>query len=123
MRRDKPLFTGAEKFTTIEINMAKMIDKLDFTQEEGRINSKDLTVYALSTCAFCKKAINFLKEKDVAFRYIYLDKINPMVKQTVKSELKQKYESLPVFPILVIDNERAVSGFSEEKWKDILGMD
>ena len=123
MRRDKPLFTGAEKFTTIEINMAKMIDKLDFTQEEGRINSNDLTVYALSTCAFCKKAINFLKEKDVAFRYIYLDKINPMVKQTVKSELKQKYESLPVFPILVIDNERAVSGFSEEKWKDILGMD
>lgn len=123
MRRDKPLFTGAEKFTTIENNMAKMIDKLDFTQEEGRINSKDLTVYALSTCAFCKKAINFLKEKDVAFRYIYLDKINPMVKQTVKSELKQKYESLPVFPILVIDNERAVSGFSEEKWKDILGMD
>lgn len=102
--------------------MAKMIDKLEFTREEGSNKAHALTVYALSTCGFCKKAINFLKENDIAFQYIYLDKINPMVKQTVKSELKQKYESLPVFPILVIDDERAVSGFSEEKWKDILGM-
>jgi glutaredoxin len=103
--------------------MAKMIEKLEFTEQPGSKGSHDLTLYALSTCGFCKKAINFLSEQDIAFRYIYLDKINPMVKRTVKSELKQQYESLPVFPILVIDNERAVSGFSEEKWKDILGIE
>jgi glutaredoxin len=103
--------------------MAKMIEKLEFTEEPGSKGDHDLTVYALSTCGFCKKAIHFLSEHDIAFRYIYLDKINPMVKRTVKSELKQQYESLPVFPILVIDNERAVSGFSEEKWKDILDIE
>lgn len=103
--------------------MAKMIEKLEFTEQTGSKGDHDLTVYALSTCGFCKKAINFLSEQDIAFRYIYLDKINPMVKRTVKSELKQQYESLPVFPILVIDNERAVSGFSEEKWKEILDIE
>ena len=103
--------------------MAKMIEKLEFTEQPGSKGDHDLTVYALSTCGFCKKAINFLSEHDIAFRYVYLDKINPMVKRTVKSELKQQYESLPVFPILVIDNERAVSGFSEEKWKDIVGIE
>ncbi len=103
--------------------MAKMIEKLEFTEQPGSKGDHDLTVYALSTCGFCKKAINFLSEHDIAFRYIYLDKINPMVKRTVKSELKQQYESLPVFPILVIDNERAVSGFSEKKWKDIVGIE
>lgn len=103
--------------------MAKMIEKLEFTEQPGSKGDHDLTVYALSTCGFCKKAINFLSEHDIAFRYVYLDKINPMVKRTVKSELKQQYESLPVFPILVIDNERAVSGFSEKKWKDIVGIE
>jgi glutaredoxin-like protein NrdH len=103
--------------------MAKMIEKLEFTEQPGSKGDHDLTLYALSTCGFCKKAINFLSEHDIAFRYVYLDKINPMVKRTVKSELKQQYESLPVFPILVIDNERAVSGFSEKKWKDIVGIE
>ncbi len=103
--------------------MAKMIEKLEFTEEQGSKGKHDLTLYALSTCGFCKKAINFLKENDIGFRYIFLDKINPMVKQTVKSELKQQYESLPVFPILVIDNERAISGYSEEKWKQILDIE
>jgi glutaredoxin len=103
--------------------MAKMIEKLEFTEEQGSEGKHDLTLYALSTCGFCKKAINFLKENDIGFRYIFLDKINPMVKQTVKSELKQQYESLPVFPILVIDNERAISGYSEEKWKQILDIE
>ena len=103
--------------------MAKMIEKLEFTEQPGSKGDHDLTLYALSTCGFCKKAINFLSEHDIAFRYVYLDKINPMVKRTVKSELKQQYESLPVFPILVIDNERAVSGFSEKKWKDMVGIE
>jgi glutaredoxin len=102
--------------------MASMIDKLEFSESDGSIQKHDLTLYALSTCAFCKKAMKFLQDHDVKFRYIFLDDINPMVKRTVKSELKTRYASLPVFPVLVIDDEEAVSGFSEEKWKEILDI-
>lgn len=99
-----------------------MIDKLEFTENDGSVGKHDLTLYALSTCAFCKRAIQFLQDNDVKFRYIYLDTINPMVKQTVKSELKSRYSSTSVFPILVIDNEEAVTGFSEERWREILDL-
>lgn len=99
-----------------------MIDKLEFSEYEGSVEKQDLALYALSTCAFCKKAIKFLQDHDIKFRYIYLDTINTMVKRTVKSELKTRYASLPVFPVLVIDDEEAVSGFSEEKWKEILDI-
>jgi glutaredoxin len=102
--------------------MASMIDKLEFSENDGSVHKHDLTVYALSTCAFCKRAIKFLQDHDVKFKYIYLDTINPMVKRTVKSELKSRYSSLPVFPVLVIDDREAVSGFSEEKWKEILDI-
>lgn len=100
-----------------------MIDKLEFSEHQGSVKKHDLALYALSTCAFCKKAMRFLQDHDVTFRYVYLDTINPMVKRTVKSELKTRYASMPIFPVLVIDDEEAVSGFSEEKWKEILDID
>ncbi len=102
--------------------MASMIEKLDYTEEPGSHFDHKLTLYSLSTCAFCKKAIDFLKSQDVGFRYIQLDTINPMVKQTVKSELRSKYDNLPVFPILVIDDKEAISGFNEARWKSALDL-
>jgi len=102
--------------------MGRMIDKLEFTQHEGSNQEHELTLYALSTCAFCKRAIKFLEENDVAFRSIQLDQINPMVKHTVKSELKSQFQNLPVFPVLVIDNKEAISGFTEEKWREAIGL-
>lgn len=103
--------------------MGRMIDKLKFNEHEGSKCQYDLVLYALTTCAFCKRAIEFLQQHDVRFRYIYLDEINPMVKQTVKSELKGQFKRLPVFPVLVVDNEDALSGFSEEKWKERLELE
>ncbi|MFP4206246.1 MAG: glutaredoxin family protein [Spirochaetaceae bacterium] len=100
-----------------------MIDKLEFEEQPGSVETHDLTMYALSTCAFCKRAIKFLEDHDVKFRYIYLDTINPMVKGTVKSELKSRYDVLPVFPVLVIDEREAITGFVEDKWKQILSLD
>lgn len=102
--------------------MASMIEKLDYTEESGSQSDHKLTLYSLSTCAFCKKAIDFLKEQGVGFRYIQLDTINPLVKQTVKSELRSKYDNLPVFPILVIDDKEAISGFNEARWKSALDL-
>lgn len=102
--------------------MASMIEKLEFIEEPGGKTERNLTMYSLSTCAFCKRAMDFLRDRDVAFRYVQLDKINPMVKATVKSELKKKYDNLPVFPVLVINDERALSGFNEEKWRTELAL-
>ena len=102
--------------------MASMIEKLEFIEQPGGNAERNLTMYSLSTCAFCKRAIDFLKDCDVAFRYIHLDQINPMVKATVKSELKKKYDNLPVFPVLVINDERALSGFNEQKWRTELAL-
>ena len=48
-----------------------MLNELDYSIEEGESSPYDICVYALSTCGFCKKGINFLREKKVKFRYIY----------------------------------------------------
>jgi glutaredoxin len=102
--------------------MSDAIEKVDFTEVPGSRNEHELTVYALSTCAFCKRAMKYLEDHDVTYRYVYLDQLDFDLKREVKKELKDKYENLPVFPVLTIDGSEAISGFTEEKWASRLGL-
>jgi glutaredoxin len=97
------------------------LDRLEYTRVPGPAKMPDLKLYALSTCAFCRRAMKYLRQKGHEFRYVYLDLIDLELKREVKRELRVKYDSLPVFPILTIDDREAISGFAESKWAERLG--
>ena len=44
------------------------LNELPFIVKEGTRKDHDITVYALSTCGFCKKAMAFLEDKGFAYR-------------------------------------------------------
>ncbi len=95
---------------------------VEFTVEKGTRQDHDLTVYALSTCGFCKRALKFLRDNSIAFKYVYIDQIPFDVKQRVKNELKDKYDRSVYFPFLVIDGKDALVGFTEDEWRTALGV-
>jgi glutaredoxin-like protein NrdH len=95
-------------------------EKLKFTVQEGKDSRHDLTVYALSTCGYCKRALAYLQEKSLAFRYVYIDLLPPDVKTELKDELKEKFQRTLLFPFLVVDGKEATAGFDQEKWNDLL---
>jgi glutaredoxin len=101
--------------------MSDSLAKLDFTVVPGTRRQFQLKLYALSTCGFCRKAMNFLEAHDYHFEYTYLDQVDFDLKRDAKQELKKKYDHLPFFPILTIDDEEAISGFVEQRWVDRLG--
>ncbi|MFX0095757.1 MAG: glutaredoxin family protein [Candidatus Hodarchaeota archaeon] len=96
-----------------------MHEKLKFEFEDGQNKAYDVTVYALSTCGFCKRALKFLRENSIAFRYIYVDKLEPDVKQQVKMDLKEKYNTRVAYPFLILDKEKIHIGFNEEDWRGL----
>lgn len=100
--------------------MANALDQLDYTTVDGEKQDHDLVVYSLSTCAFCKKAIEFLKEHGYRFRFTYLDLIGIELKRSAKQELKAAYGDIPVFPVLVVDSKTAVSGFIPDRWAEAI---
>ncbi|WP_460050816.1 glutaredoxin family protein [Spirochaeta dissipatitropha] len=100
-----------------------MNTKIQMQPVEGTHNGRTLEIYALSTCAFCRTAMKFLQKHDLSFSYIYLDELDPEVKRAVKADLKERFQNIPIFPILVIDDSEAVSGFNEDKWKKILSIE
>jgi len=103
--------------------MSGALEKIDYKTVSGTIKDRKLKLYALSTCAFCKRAMTYLEEQGYEFQYIYLDRIDFDLKREAKKELKSTYDNIPVFPILTIDDSDAISGFVEPKWAERLGIE
>ncbi|HQO39707.1 MAG TPA: glutaredoxin family protein, partial [Spirochaetota bacterium] len=64
------------------------MENINFTYEEGKSKAGDVTVYALSTCAFCKKALKFLRENSISFRYVYVDELDYESREELKARLR-----------------------------------
>ncbi len=101
--------------------MSDILEQIDYNKEPGNKPDKPITIYALSTCAFCKKAIEYVKKHNVEFRWVHLDQLGLDTKRSVKAELKNRHKNLPVFPVLVY-GDKAESGFNENKWQNTLGL-
>jgi glutaredoxin len=94
-------------------------EDLDFIKEDGDKNPCDIQVYALSTCGFCKRGLEFLRKNKITFRYLYLDKQSTDVRQKIKRDLLQKFDERIAFPYVIVDGgEKILVGFTEQKWKD-----
>jgi glutaredoxin-like protein NrdH len=94
-----------------------MLDTLAYTEVEGARRGRELTVYALSTCGFCKRALEFLKSNGIPFRYIYMDLIPIEQKNEAKKELAELYKEQVSFPYAVIDGKETLVGFIEADWR------
>ena len=91
-------------------------EKIEFTVKEGTNSNHSLTVYALSTCGFCKRGLAFLQDKSYAHRFVYVDLLPPELKTELKEELKQKYQKPLLFPFIVVDDKETYAGFDQDKW-------
>lgn len=103
--------------------MEREIDKVKYKAVDGTRQDHDVIVYSLSTCAFCRRAIEFLKSNDVQFKFAHLDLIDVDTKRAVKRELSERFDNIVVFPILVIDDQKAYSGFTESVWARALDLE
>jgi glutaredoxin-like protein NrdH len=96
------------------------ISSLNFTHSEGSNTNHAIKVFALTTCGFCERAMTFLKKEEYDFEFIFLDKIDPATKREVKKEMKEKYGKVPLYPVLLVDEQKMLSGFTEARWKEVL---
>jgi glutaredoxin len=99
-----------------------MIEKLSFEAVTGTKTDPAITVYALSTCGFCKRAMTFLETNGYAYRFIHVDKIGLETKNEVKKELKEHYKTDIAFPFVTVGANDYLVGFIEADWKRTLGL-
>jgi glutaredoxin len=80
----------------------------------GNNKKHKVFVYALSTCAWCKKTKQFLKDKDVEYEYVDVDLLSKEDLEKVKAEIASRGAQL-LFPLIVIDDKVIITGFREDQ--------
>ncbi|MDH5810656.1 MAG: glutaredoxin family protein [Candidatus Methanomethylicaceae archaeon] len=80
----------------------------------GNNKKHKVFVYALSTCAWCKKTKQFLKDKDVEYEYVDVDLLSKEDLEKVKNEITSRGAPLQ-FPLIIIDDKVMITGFREDK--------
>jgi len=90
-------------------------------QHVGGINKGHIVMYALSTCVWCKRVKKYLTDLGVEYYYVDVDLKGEEERSIHKAELV-KWNPSCSFPTLVINNEKCVVGFDEERIRSALGV-
>ena len=88
---------------------------------EGKKKDHKVFLYTLSTCGWCKKTKQFLKENEVEYEYIDVDKCSREDRQKIIVEIKERKASMG-FPLAIIDDEILINGYKVDKYKEVLGL-
>ena len=78
-----------------------------------------IVLYALSTCQWCRKTKELLKNLNIEYYYVDLDMTEGKEREELLGELK-KYNPDCSFPTIVIDDSDFIIGFDEDKIKEKL---
>jgi len=79
-------------------------------------------MYALSTCAWCRRAKKFMQENNIEFDFVDVDLLPPEERRQKKEELKT-HNSAGSYPTIVInDGETVVVGFNADRLKEAFGL-
>ena len=82
---------------------------------------RQVKLYALSTCAWCKKTKKYLADRKVPFELEDVDLLSGDTKALVKAEVAKHNPRLS-YPTLVVDGGATVIvGYDEEKLREVFG--
>ncbi len=87
---------------------------------EGENRGK-ITLYALSTCVWCKKTKKLLADLGVEYSYIYVDLLKGDERKITLAEVK-RHNPVTSFPTTVINDDRCIVGYKEKGIKEALGL-
>ena len=84
-------------------------------------NKANLMLYTLSTCIWCKRTKLFLQQQGIGYDYIDVDGLENDEKEKTLEEIK-RWNPRCSFPSLVINGEKCVVGFDEDKIREAVGL-
>jgi len=87
---------------------------------DGRNKNHRVFIYALSTCVWCKRTKQFLKERGVEYEYVDVDLASGEERRKIEKEFAKTGSYS--YPTLVIDGKRVIKGYRVDEIKEALGL-
>ncbi|MHA1475590.1 MAG: glutaredoxin domain-containing protein [Promethearchaeota archaeon] len=100
------------------------LELLNWTIEnEDKLKDQQVIIYyfSLTTCPHCKRGVKWLLERDVSFKWLYLDKLPLEMKNSVKNWIQEKYKLKTRMgtPFVIFKNNRGdfiSNGYDPSYW-------
>lgn len=86
----------------------------------GKNKDKNVKLFALSTCIWCKRTKELLDKNLVEYEYDFVDECVGAEKEALVS-LLDKYNPSRSFPTIIIDDE-VIVGYREDNIKKMLNL-
>ncbi|MFA4876676.1 MAG: glutaredoxin family protein [Methanoregula sp.] len=83
-------------------------------------NKGTIMLFALSTCGWCNKTKELLRELGVEFSFVYVDLLEG-TEQDNAMDAVERWNPSGSFPTLVIDDKKSIVGFREQEIREALG--
>ena len=94
---------------------------MQFSKVSGKKNDHKVTVFALSTCVWCKLTKQFLSDNGVAYEFVDVDLLDDKDKSKVHETIESKGGSLS-YPTTIVDDKTVITGFRKDQLKEVLGV-
>lgn len=79
-----------------------------------------ITLYTLTTCIWCKKTKQFLRDLGLGYHYVDVDLLEGKDREDALQEVK-RWNPDCSFPSMVVDRSACIVGFDEPKIRAALG--
>ena len=94
---------------------------MDKVKVSGKNSKHRVLLYALSTCAWCKKTKKFLNENGIEYEYVDVDLTNDQDHEKIREDLINR-GSEPSYPTIIVDNKTVITGFRVDLLKEALEL-
>jgi len=88
---------------------------------EGEKQDHKVFIYTLSTCGWCKRTKEFLKEQGVEYEYMDVDTCTSEERRAAIEDLKERGAPLG-FPLGIIDDDTLITGYKPDRYREVLGL-
>jgi glutaredoxin len=93
------------------------LQTIPFVQVNGKPMREPITLFALSTCGFCRRALAFLHDQEYSFTYVHMDRLPRNQQDIIRAYVKAKYKVAVSFPFLCIGENDFLTGFIRSSWE------
>jgi glutaredoxin-like protein NrdH len=87
----------------------------------GKNNKNKVSLYTLSTCAWCRMTKQYLKDNGVEYEYVDVDLCSKDDLDRIKEDILSKGGSLS-YPVIIINDKTLINGFRKDLIKEHLGV-
>ena len=94
---------------------------MPITKVEGPKKSHKVFLYTLSTCGWCKRTKEMLREEGVDYAYLDLDAVVGEERERALEDIKRLNARMG-FPLIIVDDSIMINGYDPPRIKEALGI-